>query len=62
MQVRLVRDRNGQVVCAVPLRQTSLDEVLVEPVLNDGEETEDVDVSAGELLDLGAFFEARGRQ
>lgn len=56
MKVRLVRDRDGQVVTAVQLERTAVEEVLVEPVLEEGQEAEDVEMAQSERLDLERLF------
>ena len=56
MRFRIVRNRQGQVVCAAQMEQTALNEVLAEPVLEEGEQAEDIDVMSSELLDLERFF------
>jgi hypothetical protein len=38
------------------MEQMSPDEVLVEPVLEEGDEAEDIEVARSELHDLGQFF------
>lgn len=56
MKVRVVRDRDGQVVTAVQMERTSMDEVLVEPVLEEGQRAEDVHMERSELLDVDTFI------
>lgn len=56
MRYRIVRNREGEVVTAVQMEQMSPDEVLVEPVLEEGDEAEDIEVARSELHDLGQFF------
>jgi hypothetical protein len=51
-----VRNRDGEVITAVQMEQTSPDEVLVEPVLEEGDEAEDIEVTRSELHDLDRFF------
>jgi hypothetical protein len=55
MKVRIVRDREGQVLCIVPLESTG-NEVAVEPQLEEGREAEDVEVSRSDLLNLDRVF------
>lgn len=55
MKVRIVRDRDGQIVTAVQMERTSMDEVLVEPVLEEGHRAEDVHVERSELLNMDTF-------
>lgn len=57
MKIRVVRDRDGQFVCAVPVDRTNLDEGLVEPELGDGQQVEEVEVAAGELVDVERFIQ-----
>jgi len=57
MRIRVVRDRDGQFLCAVPLDRSNLDEGLVEPELEEGHEAEDVEVTAGELVNLERFLQ-----
>jgi len=38
------------------MEQTALNEVLVEPVLENGLQTEDIDVMRSELIDMDRFF------
>jgi hypothetical protein len=52
MRIRIVRDSDGQLVCAVPLDRVNANEGLVEPELGDGHQAEDVEVSASELVDV----------
>ena len=61
MRVRVVRNSAGRVVCAVPLETTGLNEVLVEPELEDGDQSEDVEIVAAELLNTDALFESMAR-
>lgn len=61
MKVRVVRDRGGKVVCVVPMEQTALNEVLVEPVLEDGQQAEDLEVMRSELIDMEGFFATYSR-
>lgn len=56
MKVRVVRDRDGQVICAVPLEQTGLNELLAEPELEEGQHVEDIEVARSEVLDTERFF------
>lgn len=43
MRIRVVRDRDGKVVCAVQAEQTEPGQVLIEPVLEEGERVEDIE-------------------
>jgi len=61
MKVRVVRNREGRVVCAVPLETTGLNEVLVEPELEDGDQSEDVEIAVAELLNTEALFQSMAR-
>jgi hypothetical protein len=38
------------------MEQTALNEVLVEPVLEDGQQSEDIEVMRSELIDADRFF------
>jgi hypothetical protein len=55
MKVRVVRNREGQVVSLVTLERTSSDEVLVEPVLEEGEETEDIEMTQTDIVNQRLF-------
>jgi hypothetical protein len=55
MKVRVVRNREGQVVSLVTLERTSPDEVLVEPVLEEGEETEDIEMTQTDIVNQRLF-------
>lgn len=56
MKVQVVRNSEGQIVCAVPVEPTGPNEVLIEPELEDGEQVEEVDVSMSEFLDTQSLF------
>jgi hypothetical protein len=56
MKVQVVRNGEGQVVCAVPVDPIGPNDVLIEPELEDGEQVEEVDVSMTEFLDTQALF------
>jgi len=51
MRVRVVRDRSGRAVCAVQLEPIERGQVLADPILEDGEQVEDVELSDDSLLD-----------
>jgi len=57
MKVRVVRDRGGQVVAMVAMEPINPDGVVIEPVLEEGEELEDVEATPGELLDPQSLFQ-----
>jgi hypothetical protein len=44
VKVRVVRDRDGQIVCAVALEPTAEGEITVEPVLGESLRSRDVDL------------------
>jgi hypothetical protein len=56
VRVQIVRDPDGQVLSAVQMERTAFNEVLVEPVLEEGQQAEVVEVSRSELLDLERLF------
>jgi len=43
------------------MEQTALNEVLVEPVLEDGQQAEDLEVMRSELIDMESFFATYSR-
>jgi hypothetical protein len=60
MKLQVVRDRDGNVVCAVQsVVNGGGDEVIIEPVLEDGERLEETEIAASELLDINSLFERR---
>jgi hypothetical protein len=56
MKVQVVRNGEGQVVCAVPVNPIGPNHVLIEPELEDGEQIEEVEVSMSAFLNTQELF------
>ena len=62
MKLRIVRDREGAILAAAAVPEAlSGITASAEPVLEEGHQVEEVEVSHLELLDLESFFRTGGK-